>query len=276
MDSDLLKTFLEVSKTKHFGKAAEALYLTQSTVSFRIRQLETQIGSELFTRHRNNIRLTKAGESLIPYAEKLMDTWLMAKKAVLNSQQHKEFSIAAPALLWEFSLAPWLAGLYQHQPDVLLEARIGQRHTHVRHLHERTLDLLIATESPKMDEFSAEQVGEFSLQLMRTQTQEGIVPELPFISLDWGADFKHFEYQIAKIETTPILKTSSLFLASTIMSQCGGRAFFPSHWPSPFVSETERGILIRPIYAIWLQNNKRQEEIKQILDTLKKFYFESK
>lgn len=73
MDTELLKTFLEVSRTRHFGRAAESLYLTQSAVSFRIRQLENQL-RESFTRHRNNIRLTAAGEKLLPYAETLMST----------------------------------------------------------------------------------------------------------------------------------------------------------------------------------------------------------
>ncbi len=80
MDTELLKTFLEVSRTRHFGRAAESLYLTQSAVSFRIRQLENQLGANLFTRHRNNIRLTPAGERLLPYAESLMMTWQLAKK----------------------------------------------------------------------------------------------------------------------------------------------------------------------------------------------------
>ncbi len=79
MDTELLKTFLEVSRTRHFGRAAEALYLTQSAVSFRIRQLENQLGVNLFTRHRNNIRLTPAGEKLLPYAETLMNTAGSAK-----------------------------------------------------------------------------------------------------------------------------------------------------------------------------------------------------
>lgn len=43
-------------------------------MSFRIRQLENQLGVNLFTRHRNNIRLTAAGEKLLPYAETLMST----------------------------------------------------------------------------------------------------------------------------------------------------------------------------------------------------------
>ncbi|KKK52296.1 hypothetical protein LCGC14_3106360, partial [marine sediment metagenome] len=44
MDIDLLKTFVEVVRTRHFGKAAENLYITQSAVSFRIRQLEQGLG----------------------------------------------------------------------------------------------------------------------------------------------------------------------------------------------------------------------------------------
>ena len=97
MDTELLKTFLEVSRTRHFGRAAEALYLTQSAVSFRIRQLENQLGVNLFTRHRNNIRLTPAGEKLLPYAETLMNTWQAARKEVAHTSRHNEFSIGASA-----------------------------------------------------------------------------------------------------------------------------------------------------------------------------------
>lgn len=68
MDTELLKTFLEVSRTRHFGRAAESLYLTQSAVSFRIRQLENQLGANLFTRHRNNIRLPASGFYPMPKA----------------------------------------------------------------------------------------------------------------------------------------------------------------------------------------------------------------
>ncbi|MSE17053.1 HTH-type transcriptional regulator HdfR, partial [Pantoea agglomerans] len=123
MDTELLKTFLEVSRTRHFGRAAEALYLTQSAVSFRIRQLENQLGVNLFTRHRNNIRLTAAGERLLPYAESLMSTWMMAKKEVSHTQQHHELSIGASASLWEAYLTPWLQTLYENRESLHLEAR---------------------------------------------------------------------------------------------------------------------------------------------------------
>lgn len=75
MDTDLLRTFLEVNKTRHFGKAATNLYLTQSAVSFRIRQLEIKLGTPVFTRKRGDLRLTAAGERFVPYAESILQTW---------------------------------------------------------------------------------------------------------------------------------------------------------------------------------------------------------
>jgi len=57
MDTDLLKTFLEVSKTRHFGKAADNLFVTQAAVSARIKTLEKMLGASLLVRSRNNIHL---------------------------------------------------------------------------------------------------------------------------------------------------------------------------------------------------------------------------
>lgn len=83
MDTELLKTFLEVQKTRHFGKAAENLYVTQSAVSFRIRQLEQSLGVALFTRFRNNIQLTNAGELLLPHAHAVIQAMIAAKQQLL-------------------------------------------------------------------------------------------------------------------------------------------------------------------------------------------------
>lgn len=169
MDTELLKTFLEVSRTRHFGRAAESLYLTQSAVSFRIRQLETQLGTNLFTRHRNNIRLTAAGERLVPYAESLMNTWLQAKKEISHASQHTELSIGATASLWEGYLTDWMQSLYEQHDELRLEARVSTRQSLVKQLHSRELDLLIATEPPKMDEFESTIIGTIELQLMASQ-----------------------------------------------------------------------------------------------------------
>lgn len=66
MDVRFISTFLDVAQTRHFGKASENLYLTQSAVTARIMLLEEYFNTSLFIRNRNSIQLTSAGEKLIP------------------------------------------------------------------------------------------------------------------------------------------------------------------------------------------------------------------
>ncbi len=47
MDLELLRTFLELNRTRHFGRTAEALFLTQAAVSSRLKTLERQLGVTL-------------------------------------------------------------------------------------------------------------------------------------------------------------------------------------------------------------------------------------
>ncbi|MCG8710889.1 HTH-type transcriptional regulator HdfR [Brenneria sp. 4F2] len=269
MDTELLKTFLEVSRTRHFGRAAESLYLTQSAVSFRIRQLETQLGANLFTRHRNNIRLTPAGERLLPYAENLIGTWQLAKKEVVRSQQHSLLSIGATASLWEVYLTPWLQTIYQQRPMLQLEARIALRHSLVKQLHERQLDLLITTEQPKMDELASQLLGNFSLSLFATEHHEAD-QKVPYIKLEWGADFHHQESRQLVSDMVPVLTTTSAHLTRQLLSTTGGCAFLPSHWAGHYpqlkvLGETQP--VVRPFYAVWLQNSDQQSLIRQLLKT---------
>lgn len=82
MDINSLKTFLEVAKRRHFGEASEALFVSQSTVSSRIKSLEDILGVELFVRERGNIHLTPSGEALITHAKSMLTLWSRAKQEI--------------------------------------------------------------------------------------------------------------------------------------------------------------------------------------------------
>nr|WP_193568643.1 HTH-type transcriptional regulator HdfR [Citrobacter sp. NCU1] len=268
----MLKTFLEVSRTRHFGRAAEALYLTQSAVSFRIRQLENQLGVNLFTRHRNNIRLTAAGEKLLPYAETLMNTWQAARKEVAHTSRHNEFSIGASASLWECMLNDWLGRLYQSQDpqnSLQFEARIAQRQSLVKQLHERQLDLLITSEAPKMDEFSSQLLGHFTLALYST-TPSRTKDELNYLRLEWGPDFQQHETGLIASDEVPVLTTSSAELARQQLSPLNGCSWLPVTWAKEkggLHTVTDSSTLSRPLYAIWLQNSDKNALIRDLLKT---------
>ncbi|EGT4257157.1 HTH-type transcriptional regulator HdfR [Citrobacter amalonaticus] len=270
MDTELLKTFLEVSRTRHFGRAAEALYLTQSAVSFRIRQLENQLGVNLFTRHRNNIRLTAAGEKLLPYAETLMNTWQAARKEVAHTSRHNEFSIGASASLWECMLNGWLGRLYlsqEPQNGLQFEARIAQRQSLVKQLHERQLDLLITTEAPKMDEFSSQLLGYFTLALY-CASPSTMKDSLNYLRLEWGPDFQQNEVGLIATDEVPILTTSSAELARQQLHALKGCTWLPTAWAKEkggLHTVADSATLSRPLYAIWLQNSDKHALIKDLL-----------
>ncbi|ECY1843245.1 HTH-type transcriptional regulator HdfR [Salmonella enterica] len=272
VDTELLKTFLEVSRTRHFGRAAEALYLTQSAVSFRIRQLENQLGVNLFTRHRNNIRLTTAGEKLLPYAETLMNTWQAARKEVAHTSRHNEFSIGASASLWECMLNAWLGRLYQlqePQSGLQFEARIAQRQSLVKQLHERQLDLLITTEAPKMDEFSSQLLGHFTLELYCSSPARK-KSELNYLRLEWGPDFQQHETGLIAADEVPVLTTSSAELARQQLSALNGCSWLPVNWANEkggLHTVADSATLSRPLYAIWLQNSDKYSLICDLLKT---------
>ncbi|MDU7729578.1 MAG: HTH-type transcriptional regulator HdfR [Escherichia coli] len=242
MDTELLKTFLEVSRTRHFGRAAESLYLTQSAVSFRIRQLENQLGVNLFTRHRNNI----------------------------HTSRHNEFSIGASASLWECMLNQWLGRLYQNQDvhtGLQFEARIAQRQSLVKQLHERQLDLLITTEAPKMDEFCSQLLGYFTLALY-TSAPSKLKGDLNYLRLEWGPDFQQHEAGLIGADEVPILTTSSAELAQQQIAMLNGCTWLPVSWARKkggLHTVVDSTTLSRPLYAIWLQNSDKNALIRDLL-----------
>ena len=72
MDTQALTAFLAVAESGSFSTAAERLFVTQPAVSKRIAQLEQQLGTRLFDRVGRRIRLTEAGEALLPRARQVL------------------------------------------------------------------------------------------------------------------------------------------------------------------------------------------------------------
>ncbi|HWP19695.1 MAG TPA: LysR family transcriptional regulator [Burkholderiaceae bacterium] len=68
----LLRQFIAVAEELHFGRAAARLHMTQPPLTIAIRQLESLLGAPLFVRTRRWVRMTAAGEALLPRARRLL------------------------------------------------------------------------------------------------------------------------------------------------------------------------------------------------------------
>jgi DNA-binding transcriptional LysR family regulator len=84
MDVRALECFVAVARHRHFTRAADELYLTQSAVSQQVRRLEAELGAALFVRGAD-VSLTPAGEELLPRAEAILRDLSDARAAVTGA-----------------------------------------------------------------------------------------------------------------------------------------------------------------------------------------------
>lgn len=68
-----LRYFVAVAEAGNLSRAAEKLFIAQPPLSLQIRQFEDEVGTALFSRHPKGMKLTPAGEALLPYARDLLD-----------------------------------------------------------------------------------------------------------------------------------------------------------------------------------------------------------
>jgi DNA-binding transcriptional LysR family regulator len=72
LDLRLVRYFTMVAEHRHFGRAAEALHITQPSLSRQIRHFEKQMGARLIARTPQGSQLTDAGEFFLPRAKALL------------------------------------------------------------------------------------------------------------------------------------------------------------------------------------------------------------
>ena len=241
MDIELIKTFLEVKDCRHFGKAAENLYLTQAAVSTRVRQLEKYFGVTLFQRARNNIQLTLAGERLVPHAESMLNTLRMAKQDVaLATEQVAQISIAGTPNTWDVYIHDAISKIYLNQPHISLIAEILSREQLTRQLLERTLDVAILFDPPKVEELKIESLHMFNLVPVTTFQNEINTPSdvKRYIMIDWGVSFINWHAKEVPGIAIPAIRTSTARIALDLMLQCGGSAYLPDMLIKPFIEQS--------------------------------------
>ena len=77
-----IEGFLEVARFGSVSRAAEALYVTQPTLTARLHALERELGERLFVRGRQGMRLTDAGRAFLPYAERAVRALRDGRRAI--------------------------------------------------------------------------------------------------------------------------------------------------------------------------------------------------
>ncbi|MEU1072971.1 MULTISPECIES: LysR family transcriptional regulator [unclassified Streptomyces] len=97
MDLDLrkLRYFVAVAEHRHFGRAAQALFIAQPVLSRQIRAFEQELGCPLFTRSTRSVELTRAGERLYDEASRISTVVEGALHRVREAQRGEQRLVVA-------------------------------------------------------------------------------------------------------------------------------------------------------------------------------------
>jgi LysR family transcriptional regulator, flagellar master operon regulator len=228
VDTELLRTFLEVNRTRHFGKAAANLYLTQSAVSARIRLLEQTVGVPLFTRDRNDIQLTSQGRKLVKHAETMLTAWNRARQEIaLDNEDKTGLSAAGVPSLWDMMLPAWVETMCRELPDIVLSVEALDVDTILRRLAEKTLDLGLMLESPQMADLALKEFAtiRFVMVSSRAGTSGAEAVGEDYFLVNWGAWFTSAHARNFPDLPTPTVRVGPGRVARALILGRGGSAY---------------------------------------------------
>ena len=137
---DLLQGFEAAARHLSFTKAGEELFITQSAVSRQIKELEDQLGVELFHRRHRALALTDAGQQFYAAAAQVLTTMRTATSRLKAASGKRPLAVTTTASFAALWLIPRLAGFRRTHPEV--DVRITAD-TRVQDLERDGLDLAI-------------------------------------------------------------------------------------------------------------------------------------
>ncbi|MDH5425482.1 MAG: LysR family transcriptional regulator [Gammaproteobacteria bacterium] len=273
MDAGLLKAFLEVNRVKHFGKASNNLFISQSAVSARIKQLEDELGTRLFTRDRNNIDLTAAGKKFLIYAENILNTWDRARQEVsIPEGTDTLLSIAALPSIWDIFLQDWLIWFHKHNTTTALQADVMQTDSLLRSLIDGVIDLGFVFNPPKTPQLCIKELA--PVPLIMVSSEKGITTEKAmqkdYVFVDWGTSFGIIHARQFPDVPAPRLRASVGRVALGFISNCGGSAYLPEamleqQMGSTLFKVADAPVIQKEIYAVYSATNNKQDAIDNAL-----------
>ncbi len=115
-----LEVFLTVVETLNFSRAAERVGLTQPALSLAIKRLENALGQDLFVRHKNGVRPTRAGSKMAVHARAMLDMWQALQEDAKRDQSEVRgrYSLGVHPSVALFTLKHFLPNLLLQYPEL--------------------------------------------------------------------------------------------------------------------------------------------------------------
>lgn len=184
MELKQIETFLQVVADGNMSKAADALYITQSTVSYRLRTLENELGTVLIKRKKGtqNITLTPSGKKFIPLAQEWFAVYRKTQ-AFCAEDKTTRLCVAAPESI-NFLLREAYKRLRQQEPQVSLTVITANSEQIIQMMRQKKIDIGFSYLPFQADGVETIEVGSFPLTVVECAPKRDSYPLISPEDLD--------------------------------------------------------------------------------------------
>lgn len=243
MDLKNLTTFIQVAELGSFTKAADKLGYSQPTVSFQIKQLETELGAQLFERIGHTVALTDRGHSALAYAQNICRmTQTMISGTDIVHQAKGNIRIAMADSLCPALLENNFKDFHSQYPGVSLNVTTAGTDELFKLVDRNEVDIvctldthiyntsyIIANEEKVGVHFVASPLN--SITKKEDLTKSDLLSE-SFILTEKGMSYRRImdeKFAEEQIEITPILEISSTAIICKLIEANAGVSFLPDY-----------------------------------------------
>ncbi|MCQ2606916.1 MAG: LysR substrate-binding domain-containing protein [Bacteroidales bacterium] len=167
MELRQLQYFLKAAELQNFTEASRQLFITQSTLSQQIKQLENELGMLLFDRIGKRVFLTEAGKEFAPFARQTISDANLGKQRILDLQNVRTGSLrVAVTYSLSFILPSIVLRFMEEYPNVKLEIIYSTSSEMLQMLKHRQVDFVLSFKSDGDDEIDETDLFEIPLTVV--------------------------------------------------------------------------------------------------------------
>ena len=141
IDLDAVQAFIRIAELGSFSRAAEAMRTTQAGVSLKLKRLEKRLGCRLIERTPRYVQLSARGAAFLEQARELFEVHDRALAVFAGARQRLTIGISDHVAGPE--LPALIARMNAHDPQLLIEIRIGSSGDLLQSFDRRELDTVI-------------------------------------------------------------------------------------------------------------------------------------
>jgi DNA-binding transcriptional LysR family regulator len=231
-----LETFLKIVETGSLVRASEALNVTQSTVTARMKSLEDELGQTLLVRNKSGASLTAAGLKLKRYAEVMSGLWRQARMEIsLPKGTRSVCNLGCHQDLWHGLGKTLFQALRARHPKDAISLWTGEQSELDARLGTGLVDVAITYQPLVHGNQSIQLLPPDELILYALRPDNPMRGDPDYIYVDLGEDFHRdhsHEYADAGVARTSF--SSSVWALEHLLEN-GGSAYLPARLARPHV-----------------------------------------